>query len=147
MQDTIERSIEIPVTIDVVWDALTSEDGIKHWFGDEAAIDLRPGGEARFGWSEYGSSSHAIVEVVEPPNRFVYRWAAGDANRADDGPATLVEFTLETVGDGTLVNLRESGFAALPHDIRSTTLEENTRGWMAEMEDLYNYLTTVARSL
>jgi len=147
MQDTIERSINIPVDIEVVWAALTSEAGIKEWFGDEATIDLRPGGEARFGWTEYGSSSHAIVETVDAPNRFAYRWTAQGADRADVGPSTLVEFTLEQVANGTLVSVRESGFAALPDDIRSKNLQENTSGWNAEMQDLYDYLTAAARTL
>lgn len=146
MQDIIERSIEIPVTIDVVWAALTSEEGVKAWFGDEATIDLRPGGEARFGWSEYGASTHAIVEVVDRPNRFAFRWAARNLDRADEGPSTLVEFRLEQLANGTLVSVHESGLAGLPDDIRSKTLQENTSGWNAEMQDLYDYLTATAQA-
>jgi len=146
VQDIIERSIEIPVTIDVVWAALTSEEGVKAWFGDEATIDLRPGGEARFGWSEYGASTHAIVEVVDRPNRFAYRWAAIGVDRADEGPSTLVEFRLEQLTNATLVSVHESGFASLPDDIRSKNLQENTSGWNAEMQDLFDYLTAAARA-
>ena len=55
MRDIIERTIHIPVDIERVWEALTSADGIDNWFGDQAEIDLRPGGEARFGCTESGS--------------------------------------------------------------------------------------------
>jgi uncharacterized protein YndB with AHSA1/START domain len=140
MQDTIERTVFIPVHIDVVWEALTSADGIRSWFGDEAEIDLRSGGEARFGWSEYESSSHAIVVDVERPTRFSYRWTAGGAERADTGPSTLVEFTLVGSSEGTKVTVLESGFASLPAEIMEETLKENTSGWQAEIQDLHDYL-------
>lgn len=143
MQDIIERTIHIPAAIETVWEALTSADGISSWFGDEAEIDLRPGGEARFGWSEYGSSSHAVVVHVDRPARFSYRWTAGDAERADVGPSTLVEFTMVERNDGTDVSVRESGFASLPAEIIEKSLKSNTAGWEAEIQDLYDYLAAV----
>jgi uncharacterized protein YndB with AHSA1/START domain len=140
MQDTIERTIRIPVNVEVVWDALTTTDGISSWFGDEVEIDLRPGGEARFGWTEYSSSSHAVVVDVERPTRFSYRWADTGGLRVDEGPSTLVEFTLVPVEGGTEVTVLESGFSSLPIATREQSLEGNTSGWKAEMQDLYNYL-------
>jgi uncharacterized protein YndB with AHSA1/START domain len=140
MQDSIERMTHIQIDIETVWEALTTAEGIRRWFGDEAEIDLRPGGEARFGWTEYGASSHAIVVEVDRPTRFSYRWTAGDADRADDGPSTLVEFTMTERDGGTDVSLRESGFALLPPEIIEQSLKENTSGWKAEMQDLHDYL-------
>jgi uncharacterized protein YndB with AHSA1/START domain len=144
MQDIIERSIHIPIDIETVWEALTSADGISNWFGDQAEIDLRPGGEARFGWTEYGSSSHAVVVDVDRPSRFSYRWTAGDAERADVGPSTLVEFTMIERNGGTDVSVRESGFASLPPEIIDDSLKSNTSGWEAEMQDLHDYLVVAA---
>jgi uncharacterized protein YndB with AHSA1/START domain len=143
MQDTIERTIEIPVDIETVWSALTTADGIREWFGDEAEIDLRPGGEARFGWTAYGSSSHAIVVAVMRPHGFSYRWAASGSERVETGPSTLVEFTLSSTDDGTKVTVRESGFASLPPEIIEDSLRENTLGWKSEMQDLHDYLVAM----
>ncbi len=143
MQDTIERTIEIPGTIAAVWTALTTAEGIRNWFGDEAEIDLKAGGEARFGWTEYEASSHAIVVDVEPPTRFSYRWAATGSERADTGPSTLVEFTLESTRTGTSVTVVESGFASLPPEIYEQSIKENTSGWKSEMQDLHDYLAAV----
>jgi uncharacterized protein YndB with AHSA1/START domain len=140
MQDTIERTIFVSAAIDVVWEALTTAEGIRSWFGDQAEIDLRPGGEARFGWPEYEASSHAIVVVVDEPTRFSYRWAATGVERADTGPSTLVEFTLVESDAGTEVTVLESGFASLPSDIIEESLRDNTSGWKAEMQDLLEYL-------
>jgi uncharacterized protein YndB with AHSA1/START domain len=146
MQDTIERSITIPADIEAVWTALTSAEGIRQWFGDVAEIDLRPGGEATFGWTDYDSSSHAIVERVDRPRFFSYRWAASGGKRVDAGPSTLVEFSLVVAGDETTVSVRESGFASLPSEIRAKNLEDNTSGWKSEMQDLYDYVTTSSHS-
>jgi uncharacterized protein YndB with AHSA1/START domain len=143
MKDAIEQSIRIATTIEAVWEALTTIDGIRSWFGDEVELDLRSGGEARFGWSEYESSSHAIVEVVDRPFRFSYRWAAKGTEDVRTGPSTLVEFTLEADDRGTTVTVRESGFASLPTEIAESNLAENTSGWTAEMEDLRAYLSGV----
>lgn len=140
MQNTIERTAYIPVGIETVWEALTSASGIRGWFGDEVEIDLRPGGEARFGWTEYGASSHAIVVAVDRPTHFSYRWAARGTERADVGPSTLVEFVLVAQDGGTSVHVRESGFASLPSEIVEESLRENTSGWKAEMQDLVDYL-------
>ena len=142
MIDTIERSIFVAADIERVWEALTTAEGIRSWFGDEAEVDLRPGGEARFGWSEYGESSHAIVVDVERPRRFSYRWAASGVDRADTGPSTLVAFTLTESNGGTEVAVVESGFASLPVEIFEKSLAENTAGWRAEMQDLHDYLTS-----
>ena len=140
MQDTIELTIEIPIDIETVWNALTTADGIREWFGDEAEIDLTPGGEARFGWTEYGASAHAIVVDVTRPRFFSYRWTATGSERADTDPSTLVEFTLTGTDEGTTVSVRESGFALLPPEIAEDNLRENTSGWSSEMQDLHDYL-------
>jgi uncharacterized protein YndB with AHSA1/START domain len=140
MQDIIERSVTIPAGIETVWEALTTREGIRSWFGDEIEIDLTPGGEASFGWSEYGETAHAIVQDVVPPTRFSYRWVAVNTDRVDTGPSTLVEFSLSTKGSGTVVTVVESGFASLPVDIAERCLAENTSGWKAEMQDLVDYL-------
>ena len=44
--DRIERSIEIAHPSATVWAALTTAEEISAWFGQGAAIDLRPGGSA-----------------------------------------------------------------------------------------------------
>jgi uncharacterized protein YndB with AHSA1/START domain len=142
MQDSIERTIHIPASIESVWSALTTAEGMRAWFGDEAEIDLKPGGEARFGWTEYEASSHAIVVNVDPPTRFSYRWAASGSERADTGPSTLVEFTLESTGTGTEVTVIESGFASLPPEMYDRSIRENASGWKAEMQDLHDVLAT-----
>ena len=44
--DRIERTVELAHPPATVWAALTTAEGLAGWFGNEAAIDLRPGGAA-----------------------------------------------------------------------------------------------------
>lgn len=77
-----------------------------------------------------------VVEVVEPPRRFVFRWQS----HGPDLPSTRVEFTLEPHAEGTLLGLVESGFASLPPHLRSDCQQRNTQGWQRELAELAGYL-------
>ncbi len=138
--DRIEREVIVAAPIERVWAAITDAREVAQWFGDVAEIDLRPGGKARFGWTEHDSVSDAIIEIVEPLQRFAYRWAAASGVAVADGPSTLVEFTLEVVAQGTRVRLVESGFANLLDEIYETNLGENQSGWRSELGDLTEFL-------
>lgn len=142
--DRIERSIMVEATPEKVWAALTTEDGMKGWFGDIAEIDLKPGGEAVFGWSDYGSSSQGVIEVVEPHTRFAFRWASEGDTRVEDGPSSLVEFVIEVDETGTRITVVETGFASFPDDTAEYHFQENSKGWKSEMDDLAAYLETAA---
>ena len=49
--DRIERTVEVAHPPGKVWAALTTAEGLGAWFGNEATIDLRPGGSARMRWA------------------------------------------------------------------------------------------------
>src|SRR5437879_6303043 len=110
--DRIEREILINAPQDRVWAVLTVADHVAHWFGDSAEVDLRPGGKMVFGWTEHGNH-HAVVERVEPPGFFSYRWGHGAEVEPAAGNSTLVEFTLTPAGSGTMLRVVETGFASL----------------------------------
>lgn len=143
-RDSIEREMVVPHHRDQVWHAITDAEALSAWFGDIAEVDLRPGGRARFGWTEYGRSFDAVVEVVEPPERFAFRWATLPDQPVEGSPSTLVTFTLHEKGDGTLVRVVETGFLDLPPDLIDRTIEENISGWKAEFADLRDHLSATA---
>ena len=137
--DSIEREVILPVPPARVWTALTRPDQLSAWFGTQATIDLRPGGEVIFTWD--GSTgprgtNRGVIESVEPPNRFAFRWQSN----ADNIPMTRVEFTLEPHPEGTRLRLVESGFAGLPSELRGSLHERNTDGWQHELGELTQYL-------
>jgi uncharacterized protein YndB with AHSA1/START domain len=136
--DRIERTVEVAHPPQKVWAALTTAEGLGAWFGNEATIDLRPGGSARMRWAS-GFTADMRVERVEEPLVFGFTWQIyglpeGDPRR------TYVEFTLEAAGPGTRLRVVESGFAQLPEDAHHKAYDGNTEGWVRELDELVAYL-------
>ena len=139
-RDRIEREIVIEAPRERVWAVLTQPEHIAQWFGDTAEMDLRAGGKAAFGWTEHGRHE-AVVERVDPPGFFSYRWARGTDTAPTAGEATLVEFTLSAHENGTLLRVVETGFDSLnlTDDERGEASEQNTQGWISELGELKEY--------
>ena len=140
--DRIERTVEIGRPPAAVWAALTTAEGLSAWFGQNAAIDLRPGGAATmtFG-SDY--TAQMRVERVEEPTIFGFTWHI--YGLPDDDPRrTYVEFTLAPANGGTRLTVVESGFAQLPEDAYGKAFDGNTEGWASELGELVDYLDAAA---
>jgi uncharacterized protein YndB with AHSA1/START domain len=136
--DRIERVVEIAQPPARVWAALTTADGLAAWFGNQATIDLRPGGSARMTWTS-GDVVEMRVERVEEPSVFGFTWPI--YGLPDDDPRrTYVEFTLEPDGAGTRLTVVETGFAQVPGEAHGTAYDGNTRGWASELGELVAYL-------
>jgi uncharacterized protein YndB with AHSA1/START domain len=136
--DRIERTLEVPYPPGKVWAALTTAEGLGTWFGNEATIDLRPGGSARMSWTN-GFTVDMRVERVEEPTVFGFTWQIYGLPKHDPR-RTYVEFTLEPVGGGTRLTVVETGFAQLPEDAYRTAYDGNTKGWASELDELVVYL-------
>lgn len=132
VQDRIERQMTFPTSRHEVWAAITEPEQISKWFGVEAELVLRPGGEGSFRWDDV--EVRVTVEEVSAPSRFSYRWEPSQT--PSGGPTTLVEFELEEIEGGTRLTLVESGFAALPAESR----RENEFGWDEELGHLRAYV-------
>src|SRR5262245_45882226 len=139
--DQVERRLDLAHPPAKVWAALTTSDGLSAWFGDRAAIDLRPGGAARMTFKS-GVTVAMRVERVEEPTLFAFTWQVPDLPH-DDPRRTYVEFTLEAVGGGTRLRVVETGFAQLPVDSRRTTYDSHAEGWASELAELAGYLDGV----
>ena len=139
--DRIERVVEIAHPPAKVWAALTTAEGLAAWFGNEATIDLRPGGSARMTWTG-GYTANMRVERVEEPMVFGFTWPIYGLP-ADDPRRTYVEFTLEPSEAGTRLTVVETGFAQLPEDAYRTAYDGNTKGWASELGELVDYLDAV----
>jgi len=136
--DRIERTVEVAHPPAKVWAALTTAEGLSAWFGNEATIDLRPGGSASLTWTN-GFTAELRLERVEEPMTFGFTWHI--YGLPDDDPRrTYVEFTLEPAGAGTRLKVVESGFAQLPEDAHRKAYDGNTDGWASELGELVAYL-------
>jgi uncharacterized protein YndB with AHSA1/START domain len=142
--DSIERELILPTPLARVWEALTQPEHLAAWFGTRASVDLRPGGAVTFIWDDpsgTNDTTHGVIEVLEPPRRFAFRWQAPGAV----AQTTLVEFTLEEHLSGTRLRVVESGFASFPPKSRRDRRDRNSRGWQRELGDLAAYLAAPLR--
>jgi uncharacterized protein YndB with AHSA1/START domain len=125
--DRIERTVAVAHPPEKVSAALTTAKGLGAWFGDEATIDLRPGGAARMRWNEEGITAEMRVEE---PTVFGFTWGIYGLP-ADDPRRTYVEFTLEPADAGTRLTVVETGFAQLPEDVRRKAYDGHPAGLLA----------------
>jgi uncharacterized protein YndB with AHSA1/START domain len=141
--DTITREITVDAARTRVWEVITQATHLGRWFGDAGAeIDLRPGGRLTLSFEGHGTSV-GRVERVEEPAAFSFRWARTRETEPAPGDETLVEFTLTETADGTLVQVRESGFASLTGDAAGYR-RGNVDGWAEKTAELQRYLETVS---
>ncbi|MFC0672771.1 SRPBCC domain-containing protein [Brachybacterium hainanense] len=133
--DEILRSVRIAASPQTVFDVIR-EPG---WFINEGAYvphEITDLGDGTFRVVDPVHGAFVIAaDVLEPPRRAVFRWLGGDAGEFAGAPTTTIEFTLVAEGQGTLLTVRESGFASLDEDslARRRRIEENTEGWEIEL--------------
>jgi uncharacterized protein YndB with AHSA1/START domain len=142
--DSIEREVSIEAPIERVWEALTTAESIGTWFGIgvPATIDLRVGGVMVINHGDHGIFKTLIVEV-DPPRAFSYRWASAYPDEsATETNSTLVEFTLRSAGETTVLRLVESGFDALdiPANLPDASFESHSNGWTGVIKKLAEYV-------
>lgn len=113
MTDRIQRELVLSAPPADVWRAVTDPDRLADWLADEVALELWPGGEARFrigaeirsGWVEEvcPPSAGAPDEPRNRAGRLAFWWAA------DGEPASRVELQLIPVSaDATRVRVIET---------------------------------------
>jgi uncharacterized protein YndB with AHSA1/START domain len=141
--DAIEREIVIAAPPAVVWSIVTEAHHMAGWFSDEAEIDLRPGGRLFLTWRGHGTYE-GRVEAVDPPRLFAFRWQTREGEFSETN-STLVVMTLEPEETGTRLRVVESGFGSLPwpDDARGRYADENSKGWLTELDELRDYTTNV----
>ncbi len=141
--DNIERTLLLPVPRERVWRAITQPAELSKWFAPQCDFTLTVGNDIKLTW-ESGAVSRGVIEDIDPPHRFSFRWHAKPTVFTDPltpENSTRVTFRLEAVESGTRLTVTESGFAALPQAARDLVMTENTSGWRAELQDLADYLT------
>lgn len=130
--DAIERRLTLAAPRERVWASLTNAAELSKWFAPKVDLELVVGGSAVFHWDEQGVTAHGVVEEIEEPTRFAYRWEASHGG----GKTTRVEFQLEEVEGGTQLTLFETGFAELPPESRA----DHEEGWDSELAELREHL-------
>jgi uncharacterized protein YndB with AHSA1/START domain len=121
--DEPTEAVRLEVTIDAAPDdafrALTDPTVLNQWIGENAAVDLRVGGDYDYGWrSEDGMRLGPIqLQKLEQGREVTHSWNHGEA------VDTVVSWTIEGQGGGTTLKLTHSGFGS------DEELPNYTLGW------------------
>ena len=119
----VERTADLAVPPEAVWEALTDPELLAEWFGP-VEFDLRPGGAITISDDE-PDESHTIgvVERVEPARRIGFVWIAPGS----ETPSS-VEIVIDDDGaDGSILRTRE---------VRLDTDWERRPAWFASARAL-----------
>lgn len=149
--DRIEKQILLRAPQARVWRALTDAGEFGEWFRVKLAGPFVPG-QRTTGHITYPGYEHlrmdVLVERMDPETLFAYRWHPAAVDPQVDysrEPSTLVEFRLETVAEGTLLRLVESGFDQLPADRRESAFRMNEGGWAIQMDNIQQHVAAPIR--
>jgi uncharacterized protein YndB with AHSA1/START domain len=140
----IEREILIDAPVEVVWRTITEPDQISLWFADTVQLEVRPGARGYMGFGEQGGP--VIVETVDPPTRFSFRWNHPSGEEPAAGNSILVEFTLAGEGGHTRLRVVESGLDRFPWpDVdKQRYADEHNGGWGEFLDRLARLLAARA---
>ena len=117
----IEREVLIEAPAEVVWRTITEPDQLTLWFADRVDLVVEPGAHGYMGFGDQGGP--VVVETVDPPNRFSFRWNHPVGEEPVVGNSMLVEFILTPEGEErTRLRVTESG-----HEVRDWPGEEKHR--------------------
>lgn len=140
--DRIEKRIELHAPVARVWRALTDHEEFGAWFKVRLEGPFVPGRSTR-GTITHPGYEHMVMEVLvermEPERLFSFRWHPYAVDASVDyshEPPTLVEFTLTPTARGTLLELVESGFDAIPAARRAEAFRMNAGGWEEQMKNV-----------
>ena len=104
---TIELTIDIDATVEEVWQALTTGDGIARWFAPYAAVTPGEGGSVSIGWDPKEMWETPIT-VWEPQRRLQ---TVSEMPTKDGRTVRLaVDYYVEAHGGKVRVRLVHSGF-------------------------------------
>ena len=136
----IDREVLIEAPVEVVWRTITEPDQVSRWFADRVELVVEPGAH---GYMEFGDQGGpVVVEIVDSPVRFSFRWNHPRGEEPVPGNSMLVEFTLTPEGERTRLRVAESG-----HELRAWPDAEKERYAAEHREGWVEYLDRLARTL
>jgi uncharacterized protein YndB with AHSA1/START domain len=130
----IDLSVEVPGSVEEVWNAIATGPGITSWFVPHE-VEEREGGEVVMDFGPSFGREKATVSAWEPPHRVVFR-----GPDTDRGPGLAFEWLVEAVGgDICVVRLVNSGFGS--GEEWDADFDAMTMGWRIFLENLRLHLT------
>lgn len=134
-EHVIQRSIWIAAARERVWQAVTDPAQIQQWFSPTIPWKVSALGIGGKIYAEGYESQMGIIEVLDAPRAFGYRWTS-----ADEPITTLTTFTLDEENGGTRVTISETMSGDLSDAAIRARLGGNENGWQIALENIQAYL-------
>lgn len=132
---SIRRQINIAVAPTTVWRALTTADGWKSWYADEARIDGRAGGRVVLQTQDDDGNPVEEVGTIHtwrPTSRLEIAWDNG-SKAVTKG--TRVTFNIARDGEETRLSLIHAGAGVLDDAAGLKALDDAWRQALAALRD------------
>ncbi len=137
----IDREVLIEAPVDVVWRTITEPAQMSQWFASRVDLVVEPGAHGYMVFGDQGGP--VVVETVDPPTRFSFRWNHPRGEEPAAGNSMLVEFTL-TPEDAERTRLRvtETGHELMPWPDaeKQRYADEHQGGWTEFLDRLATLL-------
>jgi uncharacterized protein YndB with AHSA1/START domain len=117
----VEREVHINASRETVFDFFTDPVKAVRWMGVAATLDPRPGGVYRVEIGPYLALGEFVE--VDPPDHIAWSWG-WEGGMSETAPgSSIVDITLTSVDDGTLVRLVHTGLPT------AESVEKHGVGW------------------
>ena len=93
--ETITRHVELDISPDALWSAITDRETLEAWLGDRVDVDVRPGGTGVI--VDDGITREVKVRSVDEGRGWSFEW------RVDEAPVSVVSFEISSTDDGASV--------------------------------------------
>ncbi len=126
----IDRDILIEAPAEVVWRTITEPAQMSQWFADQVDLVVEPGARGYLKFGDQGGP--VVVETVDPPTRFSFRWNHPHGEEPVPGNSQLVEFTLTSEdAERTRLRVTETGheLRSWPDAEKQRYADEHQEGW------------------
>lgn len=111
-EKALRFEVVVPASLDDVWTAFTTKDGLQTWLWKEVRVDLRPGGDWIVQYTPTATGGGTIVSVA-PRSEIVMRALAPETFPAVRAARTTATFSFASAGpSATRVTLRQTGWQA-----------------------------------
>jgi uncharacterized protein YndB with AHSA1/START domain len=109
-EKSLRFEVDVPATIDEVWESMTTVKGMVTWLSPEADVDLRPGGDWIVRFPGHSTGGGTIVDFT-PKSRLALRAIAPDQFPTVRRERTDAVFTLSSIDPHTTrVTLTQTGW-------------------------------------
>jgi uncharacterized protein YndB with AHSA1/START domain len=146
---SIEREIRIDAAPEIVFAVVSDPAHVQQWWADEARYEAVPGSAGQIVLTGPGGRKVPVAfQVVDavPHRLFSFRWTHPEGEQPREANSFLVTFSLEPVGDGTLLRVTETGFRERGWEaaVIEKAYRDHCEGWDHHLPRLAPYLATYA---